>query len=587
MIIQHNISALNAYRNFGRNQSDLDKSLRELSSGYKINRAADDAAGLAISESMRNKINGLDQAKNNAQDGISMIQIADGALTEVHAMLERGTTLATQAANDTYTDDVRKNIDAEFQELKKEIDRISETTEFNGVHMLKGLHAAGNIDSTASVLSDEEIEQAKKDVKNIVCNTGQSILNTFSSLRNGYPNTDVNITLKSLPGTTLANAGGTMSGGKGYIVVNADLQKIDSYSTATYESTLAHEMMHGVMGVALRNAGSGMAQLKEGDNQWFVEGTAQAVGGIFSAGWNLDVRSAANSASTDEARVASVKNALGNHGGPTSEVYGTGALMTAYIGYLASGSAASDGSIALGVTGNASKIATGINNILGEIINNGKTLEQAIYDTTGRTESDIMSDFSGRNSSDNLVNFLVNVSKEAGSTGCGSVVSGLNSSLSNNSYYNNYSGSTFNVLGVDASAFGNVNSSVTLQIGPSAEETIEIFKFDMSSEGLGLSDVDVLSRQGANDAMGKLQEAVNSTSLTRAYFGAKQNRLEHTLNNLEVSNENTVSAESRIRDTDMAKSISKHTKSNIMMQAAQSMLAQANQSPQGVLSLLG
>lgn len=132
MVIQHNIAAINSYRNLSTNQSALSKNLEKLSSGYKINRAGDDAAGLAISETMRSQINGLNQAVNNANDAIGLIQTAEGAMTETHSMLQRMKTLSTQAANGTYTETARKNIKAEIDALNKEITRIATTTEFNG-----------------------------------------------------------------------------------------------------------------------------------------------------------------------------------------------------------------------------------------------------------------------------------------------------------------------------------------------------------------------------------------------------------------------------------------------------------------------
>lgn len=132
MVIQHNISAINSYRNLGTNQNALSKNLEKLSSGYKINRAGDDAAGLAISETMRSQINGLNQAVNNANDAVGLIQTAEGAMTETHSMLQRMKTLTTQAANSTYTDTARKNIKAEIDALNSEITRIATTTEFNG-----------------------------------------------------------------------------------------------------------------------------------------------------------------------------------------------------------------------------------------------------------------------------------------------------------------------------------------------------------------------------------------------------------------------------------------------------------------------
>ena len=138
MIIQHNIAAINSYRNLGINQSGLNKNLEKLSSGYRINRAGDDAAGLAISESMRSQINGLNQATKNAQDAVGLIQTVEGALTETHSMLQRLTTLASQSANGTYNSVARGNLNLEVEQLLKEIDRIANYTDFNGIKPIAG-----------------------------------------------------------------------------------------------------------------------------------------------------------------------------------------------------------------------------------------------------------------------------------------------------------------------------------------------------------------------------------------------------------------------------------------------------------------
>ena len=155
MVIQHNIAAINSYRNLATNQSALSKNLEKLSSGYKIIRAGDDAAGLAISESMRSQSNGLNQAVSNANDGVGLIQTAEGALTETHSMLQRLKTLSTQAANGTYTDTARKNIKAEVDALTAEIDRISTSTEFNGV---KPLAAGNNMTFQIGATKDETLK---------------------------------------------------------------------------------------------------------------------------------------------------------------------------------------------------------------------------------------------------------------------------------------------------------------------------------------------------------------------------------------------------------------------------------------------
>lgn len=143
MVIQHNIAAINSYRNLGINQSGLSKNLEKLSSGYRVNRAGDDAAGLAISEAMRSQINGLNQAATNAKDAIGLIQTAEGALTETHSMLQRLVTLATQSANGTYSSIARANIQEEAAALEKEITRIADNTDFNGIKPLKKTQASG------------------------------------------------------------------------------------------------------------------------------------------------------------------------------------------------------------------------------------------------------------------------------------------------------------------------------------------------------------------------------------------------------------------------------------------------------------
>ncbi len=291
MVIQHNIAANNAYRNLSANASNGQKNLEKLSSGYRINRSADDAAGLAISEQMRSKINGLDQATSNANDAIGLIQTAEGALTETHSMLQRMVTLATQSANGTYNSTARTAIGEEVTALKAELNRIASTTDYNGVKPL---------------------------------NTGNA------------------------PGAAAAATGTPGPGGA----------------------------------------------------------AAPAAGGI------------------------------------------------------------------------------------------------------------------------------------------------------------------------------------VVQIGPTAGETLTIATAKMGSTALGVNAVDVSTVSKANSAITTINKAINSVSTHRAKLGASQNRLEHTINNLKTTNENMTAAESRIRDTDMAKEMAAFTKNNILNQAAQSMLSQANQQPQGVLSLL-
>ncbi len=204
MIIQHNIAAINSYRNLGINQSGLNKNLEKLSSGYRINRAGDDAAGLAISESMRSQINGLNQATKNAQDAVGLIQTVEGALTETHSMLQRLTTLATQSANGTYNSTARDNLQSEVKDLIQEIDRIANNTDFNGI---KPIAATGN--------------------------TGAMTFQIGPSFRETLNLDETNMTASSLGigGISLNDNGGTntSAGNKAITTIKTAIDKVSSY----------------------------------------------------------------------------------------------------------------------------------------------------------------------------------------------------------------------------------------------------------------------------------------------------------------------------------------------------------------------
>jgi flagellin len=360
---------MNSLRQLGANNANTGKNLEKLSSGYKINRAGDDAAGLAISEKMRGQINGLEQAQNNANDGISLIQTAEGGLNETHAILQRMRELAVQSANGTYdNENDRANLDKEVTALREEIDRIAESTKFNGKTLLDG-SIDGAVGTTTSVTTD---------------NFGFTV-------------------------------DGLAAGSK--IVVN---------SSGT-----------GTNGIA------------------FASGT-------------------------------------------------------------------------LTIT-----------------LDSGATFNQA------------------------TVSGLVTAA----------AISGLSITVTT-------SGSV--VSANDVSGVEVNSAALTLQIGANGtdEEQVSLSVKDMGQSGLGLSTVNVKSAVDAKAAIKTIDDAINTVSSTRADLGALQNRLEHTVNNLGTTSENLTAAESRIRDVDMAKEMMEYTKNNILSQAAQAMLAQANQQPQGVLQLL-
>ena len=402
MRIQHNIMAMNAYRNYANNTSSLSKNLEKLSSGYKINRAGDDAAGLAISEKMRAQITGLDKAQDNAKDGISLVQTAEGALTEVHDMLNRMYELAEQSANGTFEDGTdRKQLQKEVNQLKSEIDRIADSANFNGIKLLDGSMSAN---ATTKINNAGTGTTAAVDV-NIVADT------VF-----GTDGKETNLTFK-LAVVSSNDTDGAKVSENGTVTIS--LKKGTQYSSDDIQALLA-----------------------------------KAVG--TKAGINEDILQAAQSAT----------------------VTGTG-----------------------------------------------------VTDKTG----------------------------------------------------------AWTALGAStAAAQANGGKPLTLQIGDTSDSfnQLKVGIKDCHVDALGLTDMKIGDQASAAAALDKIKSAINYVSDVRGTLGATQNRLDHTINNLSVMQENIQDAESTIRDTDVADEMMAYTKNNILIQSAQAMLAQANQVPQGVLQLL-
>ena len=394
MVVQHNMQAANANRMLNITTNAQSKSTEKLSSGYKINRAADDAAGLSISEKMRKQIKGLDRASTNAQDGVSCVQTAEGALTEVHSMLQRMNELAVQASNGTLSEDDRSNIQDEVDQLITEIDHVSETTKFNETYLLKGDDNKAQISNTVysspqmGMVKDAMADGSKLEVKTAMDSTGKTVYKFTSGLKEGD----------------------TWAGKK--VVAN----------TAT---------------------------------------------------------PAADQITVDDAKAA--------------ELTAMNKVITSYAGEM------------------------GIN---------GVTLAEGENDVTSTSKTFNYND-------------------------------ALNVSLH---------------VGADSSD----NNKISMKIE------------SMSSDYLGIKDLKVSGKTylQATGSIDTISDAISKVSKQRSELGAVQNRLEHTINNLDNVSENTQTAESRIRDTDMAKEMVNYSKNNILAQAGQSMLAQANQSNQGVLSLL-
>lgn len=417
MRIQHNINALNAHRQLGMNNTAVGKNLEKLSSGFRINRAGDDAAGLAISEKMRGQIRGLDMAQRNAQDGISLVQTAEGSLNETHAILQRMRELAVQSSNGTYEEGVdRVNLNKEITALKDEVDRISTSTHFNNQKLLDG-----SIDGSVKASVAAKIDDTGLDA-------------------------DLSIEANGLKeGATLTIS--TKAGGADPAKGADDVAAVDAKAEFAIDST------SGDITLTITGATNGTKK----------DGTA----GDIKANTEVDLQAAWNDFAKDNAEATKGISLKG-----LSKV-------------------------------NAPTGATG-----------------------GVKAADAESDVAAK-----------------------------------------------------------VGESLTFQIGAN-DDRVKLNVGNQDTKTLGIEGLSIATQEDANAAIIALDSAINSVSGTRADLGALQNRLEHTVNNLGTTSENLTAAESRIRDVDMAKEMMEMTKNNILTQAAQAMLAQANTQPQGVLQLL-
>lgn len=558
MIINHNIPALNTHRQLSINTSNTNKNIEKLSSGLRINRAGDDAAGLAISEKMRGQIRGLDQASRNAQDGISLIQTAEGALNETHSILQRQREIANQSANGTNTDSDRQALQDEMNQLTSEINRIGNTTEFNTQKLLNG--GIGSSDSEKLT----QATNAKKAMRTAV-GTGAIALSAGATI------TIDNKTFK-LSSVTVGSTGATAA------------------NNATALKTALEAVTSG--GVKL----SDLVDIKVGTGNK-LEFTAKSSGAKseleFVGGTKLG---------------ASVATSISVKGDPSTVeragLQGGSALTAAPV------------SIASGAT---IKFTIGSESEVTVDLNTGTTPKT--YDTTNadanvaKAAMDSLvkdlnaslqaagmdSKVTASLSKDNKLQFLSETGKDI-SLGKGTNALGLG--ISSTAAIGNVE----QVVGAGAQGVG---FSTKFQIGANTGQSMSLQINDVRAAALGITGnagqagftkdnavtngsndikgeaaLNISTREDASKAIAVLDKATSLVSSERAKLGAVQNRLEHTINNLGTASENLTAAESRIRDVDMAKEMMSQTKNNILAQAAQAMLAQANQAPQGVLQLL-
>lgn len=485
MVVQHNLQAMNANRMLNVTTGQQAKSTEKLSSGYKINRAADDAAGLTISEKMRKQIRGLDQASTNAQDGVSSVQTAEGALTEVHSMLQRMNELAVQASNGTNAESDRQAIQDEINQLTTEIDRVAETTKFNEIYLLKGDSEGGT--------KTEKLAAHDAGLAGTLVDNGDKATFTAKALKHGE---QINIAGKSytVNGVTAPTKNSIQAGTTGANGVKG-----------TYTFELAG-MKADLDGKATFTFGGKdyTIDIAKGDD-------ANAIGGKLETALN-----------------GKIDDGLGSK----YKVTNANGTLTFEAGTAGANNAVVTGSY--------------------KPLDNGTTLT----DIYTKMENEL---------------------KEASSIGTDTAATVTN---------NNDGTFTIEKGSVEVAK----SLSFNLHVGADADLTnkINVNIETMNSAYLGIKNLNVTDKTGttATYAVDAIADAVAKVSAQRSALGAVQNRLEHTIDNLDNVVENTTAAESRIRDTDMAEEMVNYSKNNILAQAGQSMLAQANQSTQGVLSLL-
>ena len=486
MVVQHNLTAMNSNRMLGITTKSQAKSTEKLSSGYKINRAADDAAGLSISEKMRKQIRGLTQASSNAQDGISAVQTAEGALNEVQDMLQRMNELAVKAANGTQSEDDRSYIQNEIDQLTTEIDRVAETTKFNETYLLKG---------------DQDNEKAY--TYSYATATGKAATATMSTDTSNQGSKITAMTFKATASADEQNEVAKLIRDQG---INVQYSSKDSATTGKVVNS-ATVSLNGTDKYTVTNTTGNDYSIKDAKGNEIATFTLENA--------NLGEKDKADAITPGTETFTASKATAGYKDGDTVKYYDK------------------DGN---GIPENAlSKYFSSTTNAAGTVSSTVKADAPLVYDALGNKIDAAVADISAKQ---------------------------------------DLTGALTLTLHVGADATSNNQISVNLDA--------------MSAKGLGVNGlkVDGTDDTNAKGSIETIKEAIQKVSTQRSALGAVQNRLEHTISNLDNVVENTTSAESQIRDTDMATEMVKYSNNNILAQAGQAMLAQSNQSNQGVLSLL-
>ncbi len=538
MVVQHNMSAINANNKMNVNVAGLKKSTEKLSSGYQINRAGDNAAGLAISEKMRSQIRGLSQATKNANDGISLIQTAEGGLNETHSILQRMRELAVQSANGTYTQEDRDAIQLEADALKSEIDRISTSTEFNTQQLLDGsLSGAGSAGEYGATFGSIDTGLDINGGQIVVTSNVKDIKLSFTTNASGKGGE--NAVWSPDDGKTLTI---NLVAGKSY--TDNEIQKLIDEATID-KGTLPY-------GAEVKfKSEYGIIQGAEAETGGTTGGVRQVIGAAASGNIKALVAAGTNGGIGSSDTIVLTNNSYGLQANYKDTQLASIKILTDV--------AAGKEKVDVDANGVGSiHLATGVKYSEKDIEN---ILKEAGYDYSVSLTDSTTPD----GAQDGSVYF-----NKSDATGVAIAQATAGAGVGKESIASTGKGLTFQI-----GANGVEDQRVTLNID------------DMGANALGVANVDVSDRDSANKAIDTIDSAISKVSMQRAGLGALQNRLEYTVNNLTTTNENLTNAESTIRDTDMATEMISYTKFNILQQASQAMLAQANQQPQAVLQLLG
>jgi len=526
MVVQHNMQAMNSNRMLNVTTGQQAKSTEKLSSGYKINRAADDAAGLAISEKMRKQIKGLDRASTNAQDGVSAVQTAEGALNEVQSMLQRMNELAVQSANGTNSETDRTAIQNEIDQLTTEIDRVSETTKFNETYLLKGDKAVTKgvrfqyTENTSTTNTVAGVKFGKNQDIGTDATTKLTVQVTFKGAEVGQDDMNaiarsirdsgLSVTMTETWDATATGAAGTTDAGK----AGAGASKLNYKLELTGDAAQKYDVVTVTTGGQASPANGSVSDQK----------------GVF------EIRTKGG----DLVAKVTVSGGKAYRATSTDQVHSQSAIISATSASAARTKGHGESAEYFDKDGN-------------RISNNALNRYFSVADGTSTTVK-------VRGDAPQVYDAVGNLTslKAANVSATRDLTGALNLSLH-----------------VGADSAGTNKISLNIQ--------------SMSSKSLGINGlkVDGTNSKNADNAIETIKEALQKVSDQRAELGAVQNRLEHTIDNLDNVVENTTASESRIRDTDIADEMVRYSKNNILAQAGQSMLAQANQSTQGALSLLG